>query len=210
MPRMRVFISVVSAFAIVSGLVLTMSYMISRNSGQITAQDENSAMNFIRVKRAEHLDVKKRQKPEKPKKPKTPPKLPKMNIAQNTPPQAAPTKFDMPNLDIPLALGNGPSLGGYAAQNSKNSQVVPLVRIEPQYPRKAAMAGKEGWVQLSFDINESGMVENVSVIKSNPRRLFDKAAMRSLLKWKYQPKVVDGKAVKQKDNKVQIDFKLRG
>jgi protein TonB len=63
-------------------------------------------------------------------------------------------------------------------------------------------------VKLSFTINEIGGVEDVSVIEAQPKRIFDKEAKRALRKWKYKPKVVDGKPVKQPGLTVQLDFKM--
>jgi protein TonB len=93
---------------------------------------------------------------------------------------------------------------------AQGKSLMPLVRIEPQYPRKAAMRGTQGWVLLSFDITEKGTVENVNVVKSKPKRVFDRAAIKALVRWKYRPKVKDGKPVAQANNKIQLDFKLEG
>jgi protein TonB len=56
--------------------------------------------------------------------------------------------------------------------------------------------GKEGWVKLSFTIDEVGGVVDVEVIDAEPKRLFDREAKRALSRWKYKPKVVDGKPVR--------------
>ena len=61
---------------------------------------------------------------------------------------------------------------------------------------------------MSFTINEVGGVEDIEVIDAEPKRVFDREARRALRKWKYKPKVVDGKAVKQTDMFVQLDFTL--
>jgi protein TonB len=46
------------------------------------------------------------------------------------------------------------------------------------------------------------------VIDSEPRRVFDREARKALSKWRYNPKVVDGKAMKQIGLTVQLDFNL--
>lgn len=86
----------------------------------------------------------------------------------------------------------------------------PIVRVSPQYPIQASRDGIEGWVQLSFTINETGGVEDVEIIEAEPKRVFNRAATRALRKWKYRPKTVDGKPVKQFNISVQLDFNLQG
>jgi len=87
-------------------------------------------------------------------------------------------------------------------------EATPLVRITPKYPITAARDGKEGWVQLGFTISEIGTVTAPYIINSEPKRVFDKEALRALRKWKYKPKMVEGKAVQQTGQSIQLDFKL--
>ena len=90
----------------------------------------------------------------------------------------------------------------------RDGEATPIVRIDPKYPPQAARDGREGWVRLSFTINEVGGVDDIEVIEAEPKRVFDREARRALRKWKYKPKIVDGKAVKQTNMFVQLDFKL--
>ena len=53
-----------------------------------------------------------------------------------------------------------------------------------------------------------GGVEDVQVIDADPKRIFDREAKRALRKWKYRPKIIDGKPQKQFGLQVQLDFKL--
>ena len=82
-----------------------------------------------------------------------------------------------------------------------------IVKIQPQWPREALLNGTEGWVKVQFTIMEDGTVGSASVIESQPRRLFDRNAIRAILRWKFKPRVVDGKAVKR-DAVQTIEFKL--
>ncbi|MEZ9234199.1 energy transducer TonB [Shewanella sp. 10N.286.52.A9] len=85
----------------------------------------------------------------------------------------------------------------------------PLVKPSPaKYPIAAANEGIEGWVQLNFDINAQGNTENISVLKSNPEGVFDQAAIESLSKWEYRPKIVNGEAIHQHEMTIQLDFTL--
>jgi protein TonB len=92
----------------------------------------------------------------------------------------------------------------------RDGDATPIVRIEPKYPIQAARDGKEGYVILSFSINKIGGVEDVNVIEAKPKRVFDKEAKRALRKWKYKPKVVEGKPLVQTGLTVQLDFKMGG
>lgn len=98
------------------------------------------------------------------------------------------------------------SLKDFAKHDSHDAR--PIVRVNPKYPLKAIKKGIEGWVQLSFDINELGEVINVEVIDSQPQRIFDKEAKRALAKWKYKAKAVEGEYVMQHNLSVQLDFKM--
>lgn len=111
--------------------------------------------------------------------------------------------FSMPSVDVGGASVNIGSVGAM-----RDGDATPIVRIEPKYPVQAARDGKEGWVKLSFTINEVGGVEDVKVLDADPKRVFDREARRALGKWKYKPKIEDGKPMKQFGLTVQLDFKL--
>jgi len=100
------------------------------------------------------------------------------------------------------------SINTISLGNKANGEARPLVRVNPKYPITAARDGIEGWVILAFDINPIGQVVNISVVDSQPKRVFDKAARQALRKWKYKAKSVDGKAVAQQNFTVQLDFKM--
>jgi len=69
------------------------------------------------------------------------------------------------------------------------------------------MKGTEGWVKLEFTILEDGTVSDVDVLDADPKRVFDRAAKKAILRWKFKPLVVDGKAQQRRATQV-IDFKL--
>ena len=188
------------------GLFYLMSSLISGEQELNRFGESESFIEFIRLKKEDFVQERKRQLPKKPKKQQKPPPPKKMATAAD-----APKKPEMkinPSLNIKGALkGGGPALGG--AGISGGSEVTPIVRLEPQYPRKAAMQGIEGWVKLSFDITTVGTVENVKILDSNPKRIFDMAAKRALYKWKYRPKTnSDGQPMPQTGQTVKLDFSL--
>jgi protein TonB len=86
--------------------------------------------------------------------------------------------------------------------------VVPLVRVEPQYPMSAKQRGVEGWVELRFTITSLGTVADIVVTASNPGTVFNRSAVHAVSKWKYNPKIENGTAVERKGVRQRIKFEL--
>ena len=86
--------------------------------------------------------------------------------------------------------------------------VVPMVRVEPQYPMSAKQRGVEGWVELMFTITKAGTVTDIVVTASNPGTIFNKSAVQAVSKWKYNPKVENGTAVDRPGVRQRIKFEL--
>ncbi|ESP90560.1 MULTISPECIES: energy transducer TonB [Pseudoalteromonas] len=74
---------------------------------------------------------------------------------------------------------------------------------------KQQQAIGDGYVILSFDINEQGQTENIEVVESSHEGFFDNEAINSLKKWKYRPKLVNGVPTKKENQKVQLEFKIK-
>jgi len=84
---------------------------------------------------------------------------------------------------------------------------LPIVKVAPSYPA-ALSAGLEGYVVLEFEVTSTGKVANPIVIESSPEEVFDQAAMNAVLKFKYKPRVVAGKAVSVAGVRNRLNFKL--
>ena len=116
--------------------------------------------------------------------------------------------MDIPNLDVPLVGGSGMFLGNFQqVDQTAEGDIIPVVVIRPMYPREAAMSGTEGWVKVEFTITEVGSVKDARVIEAEPLRVFNREAIRAILKWKFKPRVVDGIAVERRATQI-IDFNL--
>ena len=116
------------------------------------------------------------------------------------------TSGETAGVDAPaLPTGAAPELHG--GSGNDEAEAIPIFKIEPRYPRKAARSKIEGWVKLEFTITESGTVSNPVVVDSSPRRTFDRSALQSIRKWRFKPKLVDGRPVQRKALQV-IEFRL--
>lgn len=196
------------AVSITLSLFYLMTLLIDQNNNASAKKRDNAFIQFLSSKEVEDLKTKDRKLPEKPKKTDATPTVPRLKSQQK--------QLDKPQMQLPKAKldiskdfkmndMSGMQVGG-AGQG--DSDVSPIVRIEPRYPRNAAMTGTEGFVILQFDINATGAVTNISVLKASPPQIFNRNAVQALRKWKYKPRLRSGKPVKQTGLKVRLDFKL--
>lgn len=81
-------------------------------------------------------------------------------------------------------------------------------RVAPIYPEQARQQGIEGSVLLEFDINEQGEPVNIKVAESEPRGVFDAAAIAAVEQWRYVPKLRYGKPVPVKDAEAALSFTI--
>ncbi|MGI9273185.1 MAG: energy transducer TonB [Woeseiaceae bacterium] len=196
------------AFSIVIGTLVTLSLLFVMHLlilyGEDAVQKERTRHNleFVRVKRNESLNTEDFTPEKPPKPPETPPETPPQdmdNVDPNTPTIniAAPT------------VNTDANIGGPGGMNIAEGDYLPIVRVAPVYPARALSRGLEGHVDLSFTVTQTGTVINPIVVFSTSS-LFERAATRAVLKFKYKPRVVDGVPVDVPGVKTRITFKIEG
>ncbi len=209
MKAPRMFISGLVAAAVTFGLFYLMVILVFSDLDRENNSDNLPGIHFGPVDIPEDAASKVRKKPKPPPPPKEPPPPPKMQVNQANV-ETTPLELNIPNLDVPLVGGSGLFLGNFAAvDHTAEGDVIPLVRIQPQYPRQAQMNGIEGWVRIEFTVTAVGTVTNPKVLDSRPPRVFDREAIRAILKWKFKPRVIDGNAVERQGTQT-IEFTLDG
>ena len=191
-------------FVIAVIFFLLLAYIVKPSSESLKNENSFRVVDFIRLKKDTSLREKTRTIPDRPEPPKKPPPPDLVTPELQAPPQAPNLDIEFPDIAVPTDF-KGAFLGPQNAGG--NSQVVPLVRINPQYPRNELLVGVEGWVKVRFTVEPDGSVSSPKVIQSKPPRVFDTAALRAIKKWKFKPKVVNGVAVQQ-DGTQLIEFKL--
>jgi TonB family protein len=87
------------------------------------------------------------------------------------------------------------------------ADVIPAVRIAPNYPDLALRRRREGWVQMQFDITDMGTVANARAVSSSDP-MFDEAALTALRQWRYTPKFDSGLPVARLGVQTIIRFEL--
>lgn len=194
------------AFLVASGVTFGLFYLMQALISMGVAEAERvfagHVIEFVRLKRDSQLDLKKRRLPDKAP-PEEEPPPPELDLSRPVRPD-----LDLDAMSIALAhqvdLGAGPDFGDMGS----DQDIVPIVRVNPQYPIRAADRGIQGWVEVQFTISAAGTVKDPVVVDAKPATIFNRAALRAIRKWKYSPKIEEGVAVDRPDVRVRLHFNL--
>ena len=194
------------AFSIVIGVVVTMSLLflmqvlIATGKQALTKPRDRAKLEFVRVKRNEALNTEDFTPEKPPKPPETPPETPPQDM-DNIDPTA-------PTINVaPPSVATETSIGGPGGMNIAEGDYLPIVRVAPVYPARALSRGLEGYVDMAFTVTTTGTVKD-PVVMFSTSSLFERAAIRAVLKFKYKPRVVDGVPVEVPNVKTRITFKI--
>ena len=154
---------------------------------------------FSRMRADTEVATKREEKVERERPPPVP-EMPRLSVASgsvdNNVVQLAPV-VDAVGAMSRLSLAAG-----------SDQDVIPLVRIAPDYPPRALSRGIEGWVIVQFTITATGSVTDAIVVDSDPKEIFDEAALRAIARWRYNPRVEGGVAVERVGVQTIIRFQL--
>ena len=197
----RYFVTVALGALTAFGLFWVMQALINVE-GELKESGGRLSVDYVRLKRDNTPELKKREPPKR-EKPKQQPPPPEMNMAKAMNPSDAVGEI-VPMIDTGAELEKATSLGA----GGSDRDIVPLVRVEPDYPPRARQRGIEGYVDLEFSISPVGTVQNPKVIGAQPAIVFDRAALRAVRKWKYNPKIEGGVPVARHGVQVRLRFEL--
>lgn len=187
----------VAAFVTISLFVLMMTLIAE----EFKPQDKLENASFEINPKVEDIKVIKREtKVDKVKKVVTPPPPPTIERAKADKPteriaslEGAIPEFEAPKID---------RTNFKIAVSDRDAQ--PLVRIPPIMPTRAE---KSGHCQVKFDVSPEGQPFNV-VATYCTQKLFERATIKSVQKWKYNPKIVDGRSVSRSGVVNKVTYKL--
>lgn len=190
--------------------VLHLTIIVSGNKKLTSINAGN--INFVRMLNESKVETKQRIKKQIPKlkQIKIPPKI--SSQMQNNQAVVATPKLDiniqMVNLPVNIQMADYLSAAPLPVKKPQfSSEAIPILRVPPIYPRRAKMLRKQGYVKLKLFISEVGTVQKAEILEAKPQKLFDKAALNSVYAWKFKPRLVEGKAIKQIATQV-VEFKL--
>ncbi len=211
---MRYGVSVAIGILVTLCLFYIMQALIHSGRKVMTEDTASSLVDFVRLKEEQQLETKQRkaQKPPPPDEP--PPDIPdtQFNVAVDN------AAYSMANVSLNIDVSV--SGGGFGITDG---DYLPIVKVQPIYPRRALSRGMAGWVIVEFTVNEQGMVEDPVVVancaqvqnarnagdcEDSPSTIFDTAATKAALKFKYKPKVIDGVPTATAGVQNKITFEL--
>lgn len=201
----RIFIGLGIGGAVTFSLFVLMAYLIKADV-RPPLKEESISIQISMVEPDDDINLLVRRLPKKPQPPKNPPPPRTRRVAKAERPKVQSMNLNMGKLDVAIA-GNGLYLGPPGGAMG-DGEAIPMVIIQPRYPRKAAMEGIEGWVKFKFTISPDGTPKDVELVDAQPRRVFERDARRAIYKWKFKPKVVDGKAMEQRNMIYTMQFQL--
>lgn len=183
--------------AVTFGLLFVMQYLIATGRDAYGDGEVARIVDFVRVERTEVIEEKKK-KPEKPPEPELQPQMPDPQIS------TSPTTLQIAMVAPPVTMNS--QLGGLGF-GTGDGEYLPMVKVAPIYPPRAAARGLEGYVIVQYTVTRTGSTKDIVVVESTSS-LFDRAAVDSAAKYKYKPRVVDGVAVEVPGVSTKIVFQL--
>ncbi|MEO0345379.1 MAG: energy transducer TonB [Pseudomonadota bacterium] len=196
----RYLIAIVSGALVTSSLLFLMTFLIETGESAVTTPRERQLLDFVRVRQEEVVNREER-KPEKPQKPETPPPDVPPPPTDDVNPDVTGISVRAPRIDTSTNIA-APGELSYA-----DGEYLPIVRVAPVYPNRALSRGLEGYVDLMFTVTDAGTVKD-PVVTYTTSSLFNRAATQAVLKFKYKPRVVDGKPVEVPGVETRIRFQL--
>ena len=192
----RLVIGIPGAFFVTGVLFLLMAALIKQDA---VLDEEKAALNINITAKLEDSQLNNsRQDIKRPTLDAPPPPPPAVNDPSNRPALDG-VAAAIPEISADLSIGTG---------FNPDRDAQPLVRIPPQFPdRCQGRAGAEERVILEFDVTPEGQTTNIEAIDST-NSCFNRSAIRSVERWKYQPKIVDNQAEPRRGVQTVIVFQL--
>lgn len=209
MKLARLLVAAACAVGMTFGLLFLMHALIEANIKAPEEVEERKIADILMPQREieTKFDVDKPDKPEEVDEP--PPDMPEPEFDQ---PDVNPDAIVMsaPKVNPNLSVSG---IGGFGS----DGEYLPIVKVQPQYPSRALSRGLEGYAIVEFTVTTNGSVRDPVTIEGmsgrpggemSPSTIFNSAAEKAALKFKYKPRVIDGEAVEVPGVRNKITFNI--
>ena len=198
----RALVTLVFGIMIAFFLTWFMHALIESSQKELDEGVRAHLLDFVRINRPEASQRKnvKAQRPEMeeaPAAPAAPEADPQgavdVSLAVSLPQVASQVDVDI-NMDMSVSMGDG--------------EYLPIVKMSPTYPAKAKLNETEGSCLVTYTVTVTGATKDIRVVKGQCPKVFARSAKMAARKFKYKPRVIDGKAVEVPSVSNRFDFKL--
>lgn len=208
----RILLTLPIALLVTIGLFGFMTWLVTLGKTPLPDNSTITAFNIYQQTQESQTQRRHRELPKPPEKPNEPTQSKVVNVNQQSKAlnqSAALMPLSMPSISIDSSITGLAISDPGSIKIAQNQQVMPLYRIEPRYPTRALKQRMEGFVLMTFTINKLGAPIDIKVVDSEPKRIFDREALRALKRWKYQPYIVDGVPTPRVGQSVKLEFKIQ-
>jgi protein TonB len=195
---LRIPIAVLIGGAFTTGMFWLLWHLVG-TAFDVGDRAEAARIEFSRMRRDTEVATKRDEKVERERPPPTP-ETPRMALS------AGGIENNVAQL-TPIVDARG-AMSRMTMSAGSDRDVIPLVRINPDYPPRAQSRGIEGYVIVQFTITPTGTVRDPVVVEAEPRGIFDDAALKAIARWRYNPKVEGGVAVERVGVRTRLTFQL--
>ena len=193
------YLSAVSLGAVATfGLLILMRSVIADPMPAENSGVTGDVLEFVRLVKEREPILKDRTPKPPPKPDEPPPPLPPLD------PNIEGPTFGL--LDPPEPTL--PSKNGLFDRQMDDGTYLPIVRVQPIYPRRALTRGIEGYVLVEFVVTATGAVQHPMVVVADPPGFFERAALSAVLKFKYKPRVTNGEPVAVSGVRTRVVFEM--
>ena len=105
---------------------------------------------------------------------------PSVRVAAASTPERRPVPTSAPEPAVARNPASAPVAAALTAPQA-------ISKVAPDYPPQARSRKLEGFVELEFRVTANGSTEDIRVVRSEPEGLFDRSAVRALMRWKFKP-----------------------
>ena len=195
----RVPLIILTAIAVNILMFTAIELMVGMKRIRLNDASNVDIASFIRMAE-QSRDVRSRRDPKAPEKPpqEMQQDLRRLNAASNS--NLSGMSIDIPDINVDIGIGGDIAIA---------RELTPLVRVPAEYPMSALSRGIEGFVVLRFTVTETGSVVDAEVLSAEPSGVFNRAALRAVSRFKYQPQFVNGRPVRVKTY-TKLTFQMKG
>jgi len=185
--------------ALLNAGVFELLWQLVSASGTQELLMQATRIEFTRMRRDTEVASKRDERIEREQPPEVP-QLPKLSVSAGS--------IDSNVISLTPVVDARGAMMRMSMSAGSDRDVIPLVRINPDYPQRALSRGIEGWVVVQFTITATGSVASAVVVDAEPEGIFDDAALKAIARWRYNPKVEGGVAVERVGIRTVLRFMI--